>query len=83
MAVERILQFNKIEEENEEKNNEKELGEWPSLGHIIFENFSMKYKSNNEATLSDINLDIRPLTKTSIIGRTGSGKSSLILSLSR
>lgn len=44
---------------------------------LSFKNFSFRYKSQNEATLKDINLDIYPGEKVLILGPSGSGKSTL------
>ena len=43
----------------------------------------MKYKPNSELILKNISLDIKIGDKVAIIGRTGSGKSSIILCLLR
>ncbi|KAJ2656937.1 Multidrug resistance-associated protein 1 [Coemansia sp. RSA 1200] len=50
---------------------------WPSAGKIEFRNFSVKYRSDLEYALKDINLTISPGEKIGIVGRTGAGKSSL------
>lgn len=44
---------------------------------IQFKNFSFKYRSQKEATLKDINLEIYPGEKVLIVGPSGSGKSTL------
>ena len=73
----RLLQY-----ENTEK--EKNLSKSPfSYGDIKFDNICMKYKKNSELILKNINLEIKKGEKIAIIGRTGSGKSSLILCLLR
>ncbi|KAJ1780706.1 Multidrug resistance-associated protein 1, partial [Coemansia sp. RSA 2399] len=51
--------------------------DWPSAGKVEFRNFSMKYRSDLEYALKDINLTINPGEKVGIVGRTGAGKSSL------
>ncbi|KAJ1731894.1 Canalicular multispecific organic anion transporter 2 [Coemansia sp. Benny D160-2] len=50
---------------------------WPSAGKIEFRNYSVKYRSDLEYALKDINLTINPGEKIGIVGRTGAGKSSL------
>lgn len=42
---------------------------------------SLKYRAELDYVLSDINLKIAPGTKLGIVGRTGSGKSSLLSAL--
>ena len=54
-----------------------------SYGDIKFEKVSMKYKKYSELILKNININIKKGEKVAIIGRTGSGKSSLILCLLR
>lgn len=44
---------------------------------ISFKNFSFRYKSQQKATLQDINLDIYAGEKLLILGASGSGKSTL------
>ncbi|KAJ1731797.1 ABC transporter C member 13 [Coemansia sp. Benny D160-2] len=55
----------------------KPPADWPSAGKIEFRNFSVKYRSDLEYALKDINLTINPGEKIGIVGRTGAGKSSL------
>ena len=50
---------------------------------IKFENFSIKYRNDCNLALKNINIEINPGEKIGIVGRTGSGKSSLTLSLFR
>lgn len=50
---------------------------------IEYKNFSMKYNLSSSDVLKNISFQINPAMKVAIIGRTGSGKSSIILSLLR
>jgi ABC-type multidrug transport system fused ATPase/permease subunit len=77
----RLLQYENTEKERKIINSNKI--EKFCYGNIKFENICMKYKKNSELILKDINIEIKNGEKVAIIGRTGSGKSSLVLCLLR
>ncbi|KAI9002882.1 ATP-binding cassette transporter 1 [Hyaloraphidium curvatum] len=56
---------------------------WPSEGHIVFKDFSARYRPNLDLCLERIDLQISAGQKVGLCGRTGSGKSSLAMSLFR
>jgi multidrug resistance protein, putative (fragment) len=56
---------------------------WPSKGQIKFINYSTTYRDGLDLVLKNINLTFEPKSKIGVVGRTGAGKSSLILSLFR
>jgi ATP-binding cassette subfamily C (CFTR/MRP) protein 1 len=59
-------------------------GSWPSRGEIIFKNVTAAYPSRPEKpVLRDVNIRITPGTTTFIVGRTGSGKSTMLSVLLR
>jgi subfamily B ATP-binding cassette protein MsbA len=47
-------------------------------GEIAFESVSLRYHGQSDAALSDLSFVARPGTVTAIVGRSGSGKSSLV-----
>ena len=86
IGLERCKALLRIEaEKNPEKDNTEELEEknWPNEGKINFIDFSVSYRPDTPLVLKDINFEIKPGERIGIVGRTGSGKSSLVLSLCR
>ncbi|TFY72025.1 hypothetical protein EVG20_g1007 [Dentipellis fragilis] len=84
VSVERILHYIELEPEAPyELPEAKPLGVWPSKGKVEFQNYSLKYRPELEPVLKDINIDIKPSEKVGVCGRTGAGKSSLLLALFR
>ncbi|KAF9556671.1 metal resistance protein YCF1 [Agrocybe pediades] len=84
VSVERILHQTEVESEApQEMPDCKPVGEWPSKGEVEFCNYSTRYRSGLDLVLKNINLQIKPGEKIGVCGRTGAGKSSLLLALFR
>ncbi|KAJ4349627.1 uncharacterized protein N0V89_008243 [Didymosphaeria variabile] len=84
-AIGRVKSF--VEETASE---EKELGidrplpgpdNWPTRGTIYFQDVTATYKSGGDPVLKNLSIAIAAGEKVAICGRSGSGKTSLILSL--
>ena len=60
-----------------------ERNNWPSEGIIKFHNYYVKYRPNTEIVLKNLNFEIKSKEKIGIVGRTGSGKSTICLCLFR
>ncbi|KAF6206403.1 hypothetical protein GE061_017636 [Apolygus lucorum] len=54
---------------------------WPSKGEIRFDNVSLRYDRSSEVAVTGLKLTITPGSKVGICGKTGSGKSSIVMSL--
>ncbi len=48
------------------------------FGEIVFENVSFRYPGSDKDAISNINFRIPPASKVAFVGRTGSGKSTLV-----
>ncbi|KAJ8963683.1 hypothetical protein NQ317_014996, partial [Molorchus minor] len=83
-SVERVLQYTKLQREGNKiiapKHPDKE---WPHSGKILFKNAYLRYGPDEPPALRNLNITIEPGEKIGIVGRTGSGKSTLIASLFR
>ena len=87
VSMERCYNYKQIIEEKEsyiEHIDNKLISEkWPQKGKIEFKNFSVRYRPETDLVLKKINITINPGEKIGICGRTGSGKSTICLSLFR
>jgi ATP-binding cassette subfamily C (CFTR/MRP) protein 1 len=56
---------------------------WPTAGALTFRDYRMSYREGTPEVLHGVSFDLRGGQKVGIVGRTGSGKSSLMVSLFR
>ncbi|KIO14761.1 hypothetical protein M404DRAFT_118392 [Pisolithus tinctorius Marx 270] len=86
-SVERMVQYTKEEtvpqEAPHEKPDAKPPADWPRKGAIEFKDVQMSYRPGLPNVLHGISLSIQGGEKIGIVGRTGAGKSSLMLVLYR
>ncbi len=82
-SVDRI--FRNVDDEMLERSYDIPLppNNWPKSGNITAKNVSMRYRSELPLVLKNVSFNIKTGEKVGIVGRTGSGKSSLILLLTR
>jgi ABC-type multidrug transport system fused ATPase/permease subunit len=57
--------------------------DWPKYGAVEFKNVVLKYRPNLEVALKNLTFETKPGEKIGVVGRTGAGKSTICLSLSR
>ncbi|KAL7712918.1 Canalicular multispecific organic anion transporter [Entamoeba marina] len=85
-STERVLELRHIpiEETHEKKKRSVEPpANWPTKGEIRLENFSFRYREKLPLVLKNVTATIGDLEKIGIVGRTGSGKSTLMAGLFR
>eukprot|EP00850_Spirogloea_muscicola_P003812 SM000015S01312 [mRNA] locus=s15:1174764:1185983:- [translate_table: standard] len=84
-SVERMLEYrDKIDHEAPGIIDEhRPPPDWPSQGAIEIEGLSMRYRSNLPFVLKEVSVSVKGGEKVGVVGRTGSGKSSLMLCLFR
>ncbi|XP_051213046.1 ABC transporter C family member 14 isoform X1 [Lolium perenne] len=79
VAVERIKQFISIPPETEWTIKEcLPVANWPSKGDINIIDLKVRYRHNTPLVLKGITISIHGGEKIGVVGRTGSGKSTLI-----
>ncbi|KAG2494935.1 hypothetical protein HYH03_006870 [Edaphochlamys debaryana] len=57
--------------------------DWPRTGALRYENVSAVYRAGLHPVLRDLTFELHPGSSCGVVGRTGSGKSSLVLTLFR
>ncbi|XP_071112656.1 multidrug resistance-associated protein 1-like [Haliotis cracherodii] len=84
ISMNRIKEY--IESPNEaarRKDTVRLPSSWPEAGTLEFQNYSLRYRPGLDLVLRDISFTVRGGEKVGVVGRTGAGKSSLMLSLFR
>ncbi|KAJ7288436.1 P-loop containing nucleoside triphosphate hydrolase protein [Mycena rebaudengoi] len=81
--LERVLEYRDIEQEGKVTPAGVPPAYWPASGDISAKNLSAKYSPDGPYILQDISFDIKSGERIAVVGRTGSGKSSLTLALLR
>jgi len=82
-SLERIQQYLEIEQEPKPTESGIPPAYWPASGNLKVEKLSARYSPDGPAVLHDVSFEIKSGERVGIVGRTGSGKSSLTLALLR
>ena len=86
IGLERCEAVTKIQTERKPKDDQTAIlkkSKWPNNGKINFIKYFASYRPDTPEILKNINIEIKSGDKVGIVGRTGSGKSSMVLALSR
>lgn len=91
----RVKEYAKLEPESKDDTPYPDEGEftdnpahvipknWPRSGDIEFRDVTVRYDPEGSDILTNVNLKFKAGERVAVIGRTGSGKSTLVLSLLR
>jgi len=86
-AFQRLLKIDSIQEEKEtvkEKGDEVKVPEsWPENGEIEFKDVKMRYRPETDIVLNGLSFKVKAGEKIGVVGRTGAGKSTMSLVVSR
>lgn len=83
-AISRLRSFEKdVKPEGQPGESNRPPPTWPEHGRIDFDHMSAYYENTSTPVIRDMTVRIEPGKKVGVCGRTGAGKSSLLLSLLR
>ncbi|KAJ7148957.1 hypothetical protein C8R43DRAFT_1088261 [Mycena crocata] len=83
LSLERIQAYINIEHESPATESGKPPAYWPASGDLRVDGLSAKYSEDSPNVLHNVSFHIKSGDRVGIVGRTGSGKSSLTLALLR
>jgi ABC-type multidrug transport system fused ATPase/permease subunit len=80
-SIERLTEFSRLAPEPE--GHEEPDASWPQKGEVEFDHLTAQYRPDKPLVLKDVCATIKAGEKVGVVGRTGSGKSSLLLTIFR
>ncbi|KAJ6674421.1 ATP-BINDING CASSETTE SUB-FAMILY C [Salix viminalis] len=84
ISIERVLQYSSVTSEAPlVLEGSRPPNKWPELGAICFKDLQIRYAEHLPSVLKNINCTFPGRKKVGVVGRTGSGKSTLIQALFR
>jgi ABC-type multidrug transport system fused ATPase/permease subunit len=82
-SMERVKTYSRVPQEKSLVHAEEVPSSWPSAGAVSFDNVSLRYAEHLPLVLKGLSFDVAAGSKVGIVGRTGSGKSTLFQALYR
>lgn len=84
VSVERIKQFMQLPMEAPAViESNRPPAQWPSKGKVVLESLQIRYRENSPMVLKGITCSLEGGQKVGVVGRTGSGKTTLISAIFR
>ena len=81
-SVQKCFKLLDIPQENKKQPEYTEKA-WPCEGGVKFTDVQLKYRPTTEEVLKKLSLEIKGGEKIGVVGRTGAGKSTITLALTR
>ena len=82
--VQRVFNLQAAPQENYEQPEDSKVDKkWPEQGKIEFKDVELRYRPNTEIVLRKLSVVASPGEKIGVVGRTGAGKSTLSMALTR
>lgn len=82
VSVQRFVNLSEVPQEQSEYSINLE-DSWPTNGKVEFKNVTLKYRPTTEPVLRNLSFLVKAGMKVGVVGRTGAGKSTICISLSR
>lgn len=82
VSVQRFINLQDVVQEVREA-PETVTKDWPSKGVVEFKNVTLKYRPTTDPVLRNLSFTVPAGMKVGVVGRTGAGKSTICISLSR
>lgn len=78
LTLQRIQDYLVIDQEPQATSRNQPPAAWPTSGEIILDKLSAKYSTDGPTVLDNLEVTIKSGERVGIVGRTGSGKSTLV-----
>ena len=82
VSVQRFINLREVPQESNDHEQEATKN-WPAQGVVEFKNVTLKYRPTTDPVLKNLSFKIEPGMKVGVVGRTGAGKSTICISMSR
>lgn len=84
MKVQKLLGFEDLPQEQSHLGEQAEVEDtWPEKGTVEFKNVKVRYRPTTEQVIKGLSFLVKGGDKVGIVGRTGAGKSTVSIALSR
>jgi ATP-binding cassette subfamily C (CFTR/MRP) protein 1 len=71
-SIEAIKEYCELKcEADWQSENKKPAADWPQHGHVLFRDYSVKYRDDQDFILHNLNMEIMSGEKIGVVGRTG------------